>query len=693
MATYFHGSSEFQAASVAAPDGMQTLYLMNPNYIPYSDTNQPVAATNLFFLNPAGNALNPSSSPHTPPPNYHHLLGLPLPTPTASIVPANSNETHRPSSLHGIVSGVHYNSWGSCSTIDHQTSSASTYPQIGSTAVDNSAARPHDVASQLRPVVVSPRQGLSLSLSSQQVPYSSSNVEADHIQGQVPTMSPAAADEMRISGNSPSSASVVSNGIPGVQSVVLGSKYLRAAQELLDEVVNVGKVIKPEGSEGTKEKIKADKEPVGSSAGGDGAQRGPDLTTAQRQELQMKKAKLVSMLDEVEQRYRQYRQQMQIVVSSLEKAAGFGAAKSYTGLASRTISKQFRCLKDSISEQIKATSKSLGEDDCLGVKLEGSRLRYVDYQLRQQRALQQLGMIQHNNNVWRPQRGLPERAVSVLRAWLFEHFLHPYPKDSDKHMLAKQTGLTRNQVSNWFINARVRLWKPMVEEMYLEEMKEHERKGGEENTNKSEQKESGSTSSKSNAQQQEMNASPTHQFSNSTISTSPMERSLMPPQTSFNLIGSSELDNGVGVAQRASKKSRNVNDELQNSPMEMKPGETWETNINMIKLGDEERLLKHSFSYLSGTTYTSMGEIGRFNEEQQLPPKFHGSSVSLTLGLPHCENLSLSGNPQNFLSNHNIQLGINTPHASHSNAAGFDNIHEMQNRQRFAAQLLPDFVA
>jgi hypothetical protein len=28
------------------------------------------------------------------------------------------------------------------------------------------------------------------------------------------------------------------------------------------------------------------------------------------------------------------------------------------------------------------------------------------------------------------------------------------------------------QVSNWFINARVRLWKPMVEEMYVEEMKD-----------------------------------------------------------------------------------------------------------------------------------------------------------------------------------------------------------------------------
>ncbi|CBI15778.3 unnamed protein product, partial [Vitis vinifera] len=31
-------------------------------------------------------------------------------------------------------------------------------------------------------------------------------------------------------------------------------------------------------------------------------------------------------------------------------------------------------------------------------------------------------------------------------------------------MLARQMSLTRRQVSNSFINARVRLWKPMVEE-------------------------------------------------------------------------------------------------------------------------------------------------------------------------------------------------------------------------------------
>uniref|UniRef100_A0A452Z8N7 Homeobox domain-containing protein n=1 Tax=Aegilops tauschii subsp. strangulata TaxID=200361 RepID=A0A452Z8N7_AEGTS len=50
--------------------------------------------------------------------------------------------------------------------------------------------------------------------------------------------------------------------------------------------------------------------------------------------------------------------------------------------------------------------------------------------------------------------------------------LSRYPTDSDKQMLAKQTGLTRNQVSNWFINARVRLWKPMVEEIHNLEMRQ-----------------------------------------------------------------------------------------------------------------------------------------------------------------------------------------------------------------------------
>eukprot|EP00186_Timspurckia_oligopyrenoides_P003351 CAMPEP_0182450898 /NCGR_PEP_ID=MMETSP1172-20130603/43423_1 /TAXON_ID=708627 /ORGANISM="Timspurckia oligopyrenoides, Strain CCMP3278" /LENGTH=452 /DNA_ID=CAMNT_0024648621 /DNA_START=248 /DNA_END=1606 /DNA_ORIENTATION=+ len=57
---------------------------------------------------------------------------------------------------------------------------------------------------------------------------------------------------------------------------------------------------------------------------------------------------------------------------------------------------------------------------------------------------------------------LSPKASFVLRSWLFDHVLKPYPNDEEKMKLARTTGLSVIQVSNWFINARVRLWKPMI---------------------------------------------------------------------------------------------------------------------------------------------------------------------------------------------------------------------------------------
>jgi len=252
------------------------------------------------------------------------------------------------------------------------------------------------------------------------------------------------------------------------------SRYLKAAQEVLDEVVNVWKNIKQKAQKEQAEPGKADgKETDGGpkSEGASqesGANAAPELSTAEKQELQNKMAKLMAMLDEVDRKYKHYYHQMQNVVSSFDMVAGPGSAKPYTAVALQTISRHFRCLKDAINDQINVIRKKLGEEENSSGK-EGklTRLRYIDQQLRQQRAFQQYGMIPQN--AWRPQRGLPENSVTVLRAWLFEHFLHPYPKDSEKLMLARQTGLTRSQISNWFINARVRLWKPMIEDMYKEE--------------------------------------------------------------------------------------------------------------------------------------------------------------------------------------------------------------------------------
>lgn len=133
----------------------------------------------------------------------------------------------------------------------------------------------------------------------------------------------------------------------------------------------------------------------------------------------------ILFLPQVDRKYKQYYHQMQIVVSSFDAMGGSGAAKPYTALALQTISHHFRCLRDAITGQIRSTRRSLGEQDTSGnsIQVGISRLRYVDQQLRQQRALQQLGMLQQH--AWRPQRGLPESSVSILRAWLFEHFLHP----------------------------------------------------------------------------------------------------------------------------------------------------------------------------------------------------------------------------------------------------------------------------
>lgn len=278
-------------------------------------------------------------------------------------------------------------------------------------------------------------------------------------------------------------------GLPSTVTVISNSKYTKAAQQLLDEVVNVRTALKQLDS--NKNFQKSDLRMKDAEEDGDGSihatsggscsnpqditEKSSDLLPGERHDLQNKLTKLLSMLDEVDRRYKQYYHQMQIVISSFEAVAGCGAAKPYTALALQTISRHFRCLRDAIVGQIEATRRKLGEQGTSpnnkGVGI--SRLRYVDQQLRQNRALQQFGMMQQHT--WRPQRGLPESSVSILRAWLFEHFLHPYPKDSDKIMLARQTGLTRSQVSNWFINARVRLWKPMIEEMYKEESGEAEK--------------------------------------------------------------------------------------------------------------------------------------------------------------------------------------------------------------------------
>lgn len=88
------------------------------------------------------------------------------------------------------------------------------------------------------------------------------------------------------------------------------------------------------------------------------------------------------------------------------------------------------------------------------------------------------------------------------------------------------------------------------------------------------------------------------------------------------------------------------------------------------------------------------------HHQQQVAPRFYGNGVSLTLGLPHHrDNLTVSGTKQVPLGK-KLDTGmreaelcpINPPHSSQSSSASYENM-AIQNRKRFAGQLLPDFVA
>lgn len=121
-----------------------------------------------------------------------------------------------------------------------------------------------------------------------------------------------------------------------------------------------------------------------------------------------------------------YCEQMQAMVNSFDAVMGQGAAAPYTGLARRAMSQHFKSMKEAIVREVKASCEALGEKEGSGgiTKGETPRLKMLEQKFRQQRALQHMGIM--DPETWRPQRGLPDRSVNILRAWLFEHFLHPY---------------------------------------------------------------------------------------------------------------------------------------------------------------------------------------------------------------------------------------------------------------------------
>ncbi|CAK4193175.1 unnamed protein product [Aphanomyces euteiches] len=72
----------------------------------------------------------------------------------------------------------------------------------------------------------------------------------------------------------------------------------------------------------------------------------------------------------------------------------------------------------------------------------------------------------------KPRRELPPATVQILKNWMLspEHVKHPYPTDDDKKMLLEKTGINMKQLTNWFTNARKRIWKPMMRREHSRQM-------------------------------------------------------------------------------------------------------------------------------------------------------------------------------------------------------------------------------
>lgn len=94
----------------------------------------------------------------------------------------------------------------------------------------------------------------------------------------------------------------------------------------------------------------------------------------------------------------------------------------------------------------RGSSANAGEEEALQ---EEVRRKFVEGVLR----LQSLPMPKKRRG------SLPPKAVNAYRAWFNDHIDHPYPSDEEKLKLSKKTGTTVNQVTNWFINYRKRVWR------------------------------------------------------------------------------------------------------------------------------------------------------------------------------------------------------------------------------------------
>ncbi|KAL6603919.1 hypothetical protein ACP70R_044280 [Stipagrostis hirtigluma subsp. patula] len=155
---------------------------------------------------------------------------------------------------------------------------------------------------------------------------------------------------------------------------------------------------------------------------------------------------LLKLLQLVDQRCNQCLDEIQSAASkygSMVRPGGGGGGLS-APFAHRAVSAMHRRLRARIIGEMAAATRRAEPSSSSSSSLADRERSWESAFIQKHWALRQLR--RGDQQSWRPQRGLPEKSVAVLKAWMFENFLRPYPKDNEKEMLAARSGLSRSQV-------------------------------------------------------------------------------------------------------------------------------------------------------------------------------------------------------------------------------------------------------
>lgn len=222
------------------------------------------------------------------------------------------------------------------------------------------------------------------------------------------------------------------------------------------------------------------------------------------------------------------------------------------------------------------------------------------------------------------------------------------------------------QVSNWFINARVRLWKPMVEEMYKEEAGDAEMDSNSSSENAPQTKKGDKRISEDGGEDMQPSASSTStdrcstgQFMDSKSDHYDVEMA--------GSTGSASFQNGT---RREAEAEYGL----------VKPRQGQRHGMDESSFFSDGMVQSDRSSERFMAAY-HMPELGRFGS---------GSGVSLTLGLQHCDGGNIpisSGTPHSFVAMRDDDLYNAAASSVGSETADFDQQHRFS-----SSHLLRDFV-